>query len=118
MSKTTTTVILTNGVPTEIPTENLDNFKRLNASKIREVILENQSYDDIIDEIDNEDSVVEEITDEVVEPNAVRKNELMASDKDVVRMLADEISVKEGIPKVGHNAKQETLADFIIKNQK
>ena len=117
MSKETITVIMSNGIPTEIPAANLDNFKRLNGANIREVILENQTYDEILEEIEDEESVVEEITDSNLSDRDVRMNELMNSDKDVVRKLADEIAVKKEMKKVGHTAKQETLAKFILDNQ-
>ena len=109
-------IIKTDGTTVSIPEANLENFRRLNGGSIKEVLYENtQSYEEILDEIENED-VVERITAPIIEIHDLRKEELMSSDKDVLRKLADEIALRLKITKVHQASGVEKLADFIIKN--
>ena len=45
------------------------------------------------------------------------KDELMNSDKDVLKKMADELAEKKGITKVNHRSGVEKLADYIVENQ-
>lgn len=108
-------ILKTDGQIVTIPEANLENFRRLNGHMIKEIINENpQSYEDIVEEIEAEDSPVEEIAPK----DNVRFDELMNSDKDVVIKLANEIGEKlEPQKTFNHRHGLKTIAQFIIDNQ-
>ena len=110
-------ILKTDNTFVTIPEENLENFRRLNGDSILEVIRENnQSYEEILDTIDNEDVVVK-IVPPVNNDRKLRKEELMHSDKDVLKLLASELADKKGVKKLHHAAGVEKLADFIMENE-
>lgn len=120
---------MTSGQVTEIPEGNLENFKRLNAASIEQVIRPNQSYDDILAEIEDEEiiqdavEVVDEETETVVEKivdenpsQEVREQELLNSDLDVLILLANEIAEKKGDEKFTRRNSKKTVAKYIMAN--
>lgn len=139
-------IIMAGGKVTEIPEGNLENFKRLNGSSIEQVVRPNQSYDEILAEIEDEEiiqdavdvtdeeggaeEVVDEVVDEVVEETAVeqitdetpatniRMTELLNSDLDVLIMLGNEIAEKKGDSKFTKRNSKKTVAEYIMANDK
>ena len=108
--------LMNNGTIAEMPEQNKENFKRLNGARIKmEVIEDERSYEEILEEIEEEDVVVEEVND--TDDRNVRMDELMNSDKDVLLKLANEYATKNGDKLFNGRNGKKTLAEYITKNQ-
>jgi len=109
-------ILKTDNTFVTIPEENLENFRRLNGDSILEVLHENtQSLEEIMDTLDNEEVVVK-IVPPITDERKLRREELIHSDKDVLKKLANEIADRLKIDKLHHASGVEKLADFILEN--
>lgn len=108
-------ILLKSGQMTEIPEGNLDNFKRLCGHMIEKVVPNGpiKSYEEILDDIENEDNIVTQISDD----GSDRLQELLSTDRELLKTLAEEIANRKGIEKPKGNAGKEKLANFIFANE-
>ena len=105
-------ILLTNGLTTEVPESNLENFKRLNGNVIKQILSNNpQTYEEIISEVEGEDSIVE------IVDGGDEYDELMETDIKVLKMLAKETAAKKDLEAPKGNSSKEKFVKFILDNK-
>lgn len=109
---------------------NLANVQRLLAGNIASIErpeeTQTQSLEDVVDDelvVDvtnnnsNDDDGNGDGNDDNGGSGLPTEKELMASDKDVLKKLADELAEKKGITKVNHRSGKAKLTEYILANQ-
>ena len=98
------------GGTTIIPESNIENTRRLLGSKIANIEFEDQTRNKeaLIEAIDK-DLIIE-----VVSNGALTMEDLLNTDKDVLRAMADKLSEEKAIAKANGRAGIEKLAEYIF----